>query len=241
MFRAAALSLAMTSSAAACDLALVLAVDVSGSVDPQEYRIQMGGLAAALRNGVVAEALVSQTTIATLVQWTGSSRQKQTLPWTALTSFAEVETFATAIETDKRVWRNFSTAIGEALEISADILENAAPCRRRVIDLSGDGRSNEGAVPTEGHARLRAQGITVNALAIETDDSDLTAYFFENVITGEGAFVETAWGFEDYPAAILRKLQRETTRAAAQGPIEDSIIPTSVAKRDHSSSSRDHK
>lgn len=211
-------------SAFACDLALVLAVDVSGSVDPSEYRVQMDGLAAALRNGIVAEALVDQKAMVTLIQWTGSSRQKQTLPWTEMTDFGDVFSFAQKVEDNPRVWRNFSTAIGEALDISRTSFAHVPNCRRRVIDVSGDGPSNEGAEPRAQHARLRGADIVVNGLAIETDDGDLTAYFFENLITGEGAFVETAWGFQDYPRAILRKLQRETTRAAAHAPVKNEVV-----------------
>ena len=214
--------------AAACDLALVLAVDVSGSVDPQEFRIQMDGLAAAFRDGIVAEALVDQQAMVTLVQWTGSSRQRQTLPWTPLHNFADVDAFATAVEQDQRIWRNYSTAIGEALDVAQARFRDVPECMRYVIDVSGDGRSNEGSEPRLQHPKLRRDRITVNALAIETDDSDLTAYFFENLITGEGAFVETAWGFEDYPAAILRKLQRETTRAAAYFDHGAEMIPAKM-------------
>lgn len=216
MFRAAAFSALFATQAAACDLALVLAVDISGSVDPQEYRIQMDGLAAALRDGIVAEALVDQQAMVTLLQWTGSSRQRQTLPWTQMTDFAAVDRFADAVEDDPRIWRNFSTAIGEALLVSRDLLAQVPDCARHVVDVSGDGRSNEGAAPDAKRAQMAAAGITVNALAIETDETDLTAYFFENLIRGSRAFVETAQGFEDYPAAILRKLQRETNRIAAQ-------------------------
>ena len=110
MLRRVLLSLAFSAqTAAACDLALVLAVDVSGSVDPQEYRLQMDGLASALRDGIVAEALLSHQAMVTLIQWTGSSRQRQTLPWTAMTTFDAIERFADAVEGDARIWRNFST------------------------------------------------------------------------------------------------------------------------------------
>ena len=196
----------------ACDLALVLAVDVSGSVDEREYRIQMDGLAAALSDGTVQDALVDAEARVTLVQWTGSTRQRQTIPWTPLHTIADVEALALAITDDLRRWRNFSTAIGEALQISAALFDAVPECGRRVIDLSGDGLSNEGIEPREMLAEMKRLGITVNALAIETDETDLTAYFFENVIVGERAFVITANGFEDYPAQIRRKLQRETTR-----------------------------
>ncbi len=215
MLRAAAFSAFFATGAAACDLALVLAVDVSGSVDPQEYRIQMDGLAAALRNGIVADALLDQKAMVTLLQWTGASRQRQTIRWTRMASYADVAAFAEQVRTDPRIWRNFSTAIGEALLISRDLLEDVPDCTRHVVDVSGDGRSNEGVTPLDVRAKMKASNITVNALAIETDEDDLTAYFFEHLIRGERAFVETANGFDDYPAAILRKLQRETTRIAA--------------------------
>jgi Ca-activated chloride channel family protein len=220
MLRAALFSTVLATKAAACDLALVLAVDVSGSVDRDEYRIQMDGLAAALRDGIVAEALVDQQAMITLLQWTGSSRQRQTIPWRQMTSFAAVASLAAEVSNDPRIWRNYSTAIGEALLVSLDLLAEVPQCTRHVVDVSGDGRSNEGVPPEALRAEMTAAGITINALAIETDEDDLTAYFFENLIRGARAFVETANGFEDYPAAILRKLQRETTRIAAQADHE---------------------
>ena len=208
----AALILTTPAPAIACELALLLAVDVSGSVDAQEYRIQMDGLAAALRDGTVADALVEQQAEVAVIQWTGSSRQRQTVPWTAMRSYADVLALADTIEADPRIWRNYSTAIGEALEVARAAFAPVSGCTRRVIDVSGDGESNEGVEPASTRAALRAQEITVNAIAIETDDADLTAYFFENLIVGPGAFVVTANGFADYPEQIKRKLQRETTR-----------------------------
>ncbi len=199
-------------SVPACDLALVLAVDVSGSVDSEEYRLQMDGLAAGLRDGIVTEALVDQRARVTLVQWSGVSRQVQSLPWTDIASARDVAALAEDIATSPRQWRNYSTAVGEALAMSIDLFRQVPDCKRLVVDVSGDGVSNEGPLPEVFHPLLDAQDIVVNALAIETDDEDLTAWFFENLIHGEGAFVITAAGFEDYPAQIRRKLQRETTR-----------------------------
>lgn len=195
-----------------CDLALVLAVDVSGSVDAQEYRTQMDGLAIALNDGIVAEALVDASAQVSLIQWSGASRQVQSVPWTELRSLADVRALADQISNAPREWKNYSTAIGEAVGLAATSFEAVPACRRKVIDVSGDGQSNEGPAPIEFHPMLRARGIVVNALAIETDEADLTAYFFENLIIGEGAFVITANGFSDYPEQIRRKLQRETTK-----------------------------
>ncbi len=199
----------------ACDLALALAVDVSGSVDSNEFRIQMDGLAEGLRDPVVSEALVRSNARLMLVQWTGASRQQITIPWTHIDSFDRLETFAQQVAQDPRVWRNFSTAIGEALETTIPAFEEVRECDRHLIDISGDGISNEGIEPAKLRQSLRSHGITVNAIAIEESEPDLTAYFFENVIVGEGAFVVSAAGFRDYPERIRKKLLREVTQQTA--------------------------
>lgn len=195
----------------ACGVALALAVDISGSVDPSEYELQMQGLADALRDGAVSEALVREEAAVMLVQWTGSGRQEVTIPWTRLLSFEDTEGLATKIENAPRRWRNFSTAIGDALEFTVAQWGNAPICRRKIIDVSGDGPSNEGRDPVSMHPELAALGITVNAIAIEESEPDLTAYFYTELIRGEGAFVVTAATFEDYPIRIRQKLLREVT------------------------------
>lgn len=205
------------STAAACELALLLAVDVSGSVSREEYRIQMDGLGAALRDGIVSEALIKAKAQVSLVQWTGESRQATSIPWQQIETFEDIEALVAKVETEPRVWRNYSTAIGQALEYSMNAFFQVPECRRKVIDVSGDGVSNEGIAPANLRADLLAANITVNALVIETDDTDLTGYFWENVIVGGGAFVVTANGFEDYPAKIRRKLVREASKQLAMG------------------------
>ncbi|NVO56543.1 DUF1194 domain-containing protein [Rhodobacteraceae bacterium B1Z28] len=213
--RTIATCLCLAPPAWACDLALALAVDVSGSVDSKEFRIQMDGLAAGLRDPVVSEALVRGQAQLMLVQWTGTSRQRITVPWARIDSFEALDRFAGKVAADPRVWRNFSTAIGEALETTVTSFEEVSDCKRQLIDISGDGISNEGIEPTRVHRLLRTRGITVNAIAIEESEPDLTAYFFENVIVGEGAFVVSAAGFDDYPERIRKKLLREVTQQTA--------------------------
>ncbi|MEM1005895.1 MAG: DUF1194 domain-containing protein [Pseudomonadota bacterium] len=208
--------LCLAPPATACDLALALAVDVSGSVDSVEYRIQMDGLAAGLRDPVVSEALVRAQANLMLVQWTGASRQRITIPWTPMDSFRTLDAFAARVAEDPRVWRNFSTAIGEALETTVSTFDTVSHCRRLLIDISGDGVSNEGIEPSHVRDLLRIRGVTVNAIAIEESEPDLTAYFFENVISGEGAFVVSASGFADYPERIRKKLLREVTQQSAE-------------------------
>lgn len=200
----------------ACDLALLLAVDISGSVDPAEYRVQMGGLAEALRDGVVSEALVRGQAQVALLQWTGSTRQQMTIPWVTMDSFSATEALAARIDTAPRAWRNYSTAIGEALEVALGAFAMVPDCRRRVIDISGDGPSNEGIDPRALHPALRAAGVVVNAVVIEGQNDDLTGWFWENVITGDAAFVVTAADFDDYPRAIRHKLVRETSKQVSR-------------------------
>ncbi len=203
--------------AAACDIALVLAVDVSGSVDHEEYRTQMQGLADGLRDGVVSEALVTGQAALLVLQWTGTSRQRVVVPWTQIDSFESLEAFAARVETAPRIWRNFSTAIGEALAFSAAQFREAPECARKVIDISGDGSSNEGIMPGEVRPELQRQGIVVNALVIEGAEPLMTEYFWENVILGEGAFVITANSYEEYPSRMRRKLLREVTKQISDG------------------------
>ena len=137
------------------------------------------------------------------------------IPWTRIDSFNTLDRFADQVAADPRVWRNFSTAIGEALDMTVASFDDVPECERHLIDLSGDGISNEGIEPSTIHAKLRDRGITVNAIAIEESEPDLTAYFFENVIVGEGAFVVSAAGFADYPERIRKKLLREVTQQTA--------------------------
>lgn len=193
----------------ACDLALVLAVDVSGSVSPQEYDIQQRGLATALRDDTIAEALVLAEAHLLLMQWTGQSRQKITIPWTRIDSFDALAAFADAVAEDRRIWRHFSTAIGEALTVGLHAFDDVPHCRRKVIDVSGDGRSNEGVTPRGVRPALAAADITVNALVIEGAQPELGHYFEREVITGPGAFAVRSNTHFEYPERIRQKLFRE--------------------------------
>ena len=213
ILRAGVLGLLPAGSAAgACEIALALAVDVSGSVDAREYRIQMQGLAAALADGAVSDALVAARARVMLVQWTGDSRQEVSVPWVALERRADVEALAARIAAVPRRWWQFSTAIGSALEFTSAQFTPDIACARKVIDLSGDGVSNEGIAPASLRGRLWRRGFTVNGLAIAGSEPGLSTYYWENVAIGEGAFVVTANGFSDYPARIRLKLLREVTR-----------------------------
>lgn len=199
----------------ACEVALMLAVDVSGSVDAREYRIQMDGLAAALIDRSVAAALVSGQVKLALMQWTGTGRQSVVINWTQINNEADVVRFADQVISEPRLWRDYSTAVGEALALSLAYFAQVPDCKRHVIDISGDGESNEGRLPRDMWDDLASAQITVNALVIEESSPGLTAYFEEEVITGPGSFAMTANTFDDYPEQIVRKLFRELTKAVA--------------------------
>ncbi|MGR3485678.1 MAG: DUF1194 domain-containing protein [Paracoccaceae bacterium] len=206
---------------ASCRLALVLALDVSGSVDGVEYRLQTGGLAAALTSEAVGQALAEFPAAPVNIfvfDWAGPGTSRRILDWTALDGpDAIVGAAARIAAAERRPGRN-ETALGRAMISAYEALEIGPDCWRRVIDISGDGPSNSGPGPMEPPASLGP--VTINALVIGADDpnpaderavpiGELSSYYRSQVIHGPGAFVEAAIGYDDYAAAMERKLLRE--------------------------------
>ena len=211
-----ALCLALTLSAApvrACDTALLLAIDVSGSIDRAEYALQTEGLAQALRDPEVTAALLKGQVALSVVQWSGLGRQAVTIPWQRMLSAHHILEFIARVETQPRAFQGSDTAVGEALSFSAAQFAAVPDCRRRVIDISGDGPENAGATAPRARAAAAAQGIEINAIAIEDmgQSSPITAFYRNWVIT-RGGFVMTARGLGDYPRAMREKLLRELIR-----------------------------
>jgi Ca-activated chloride channel family protein len=203
--------------ASACSVALVLAMDVSGSVSREEYALQMNGLADALGDPLVSEALVNARALVALIQWSGYSRQRVSIPWRSIHAADDVTALRAEVETMPRAFRNYATAIGEVLDDAVDLLVDAPrDCTRKVIDVSGDGATNEGKRPAHVHARLAMMGVTVNGLAIRGSEPNIVEHFREQVIYGPGAFVEIADGYADYPRAIRRKLIAELSQPVAR-------------------------
>lgn len=198
--------------AGACALELILAVDVSGSIDSREFALQTNGLADAFENPSLVAAIgeIEGGVLVTMTHWSGSNRHRQMTGWHRLSDAPSMARFAAEARSAERAWRNYSTAVGEALVHAAEV-SAAAPetCKRRVIDVSGDGVSNEGRAPSMVSGPLAAQGYTINGLVIRGADPDPVAHYRAQVIAGPGAFVEIADDFSDYPRAILRKLLRE--------------------------------
>ena len=216
---AATMALGLVPTAKACELALVLAIDISGSVDRREYRIQMDGLATALNDPTVQDALLDSKAQIAVLHWTGASRQALISNWRQMKERSDVIEIGQIVSDAPREYRHFSTAIGDALIVSADLLGQVGEvCERKVIDVSGDGPSNEGADVSAVRDSLVRGGVQINWLAIETTDATLTDYYRNKVIGGPGAFVLTAKTFEDYPRAIRRKLLREITKPVVEAP-----------------------
>ena len=203
-------------AAQACEVALMLAVDVSGSVNHDEYRVQMDGLAAALVDPSIAGALVASEAQVALMQWTGTGRQSVVISWTQMKNADDVAMFAHEVAESARLWRDFSTAIGEAMQLALPYFAAVDQCGRLVMDISGDGISNEGQSPSALWPAFAEAGITVNALVIQDTGFELTDWFEHHVITGSGAFAVTANTFAEYPEQITRKLYRELIQPIAQ-------------------------
>jgi hypothetical protein len=217
--RRAALASALVPSAAPIaaagpvDLALALAVDVSASVDFDEFGLMMGGYAAAFRDAeLVARATAGPrgaVAVAVLL-WAGPGARDLAVPWRRIAGAEEAEAVAAAIDETPRVLPPGATALGEALIAAAALVARCPfPAARRVIDVSGDGPANAGPPASVGRTAAEALGITVNALAVVHEEPDLEAYYAREVITGPGAFVLRAERYEDFAEAIRRKLLRE--------------------------------
>ncbi|WP_417605412.1 DUF1194 domain-containing protein [Primorskyibacter flagellatus] len=212
------LILTVTAAQAACRQALVLGLDVSGSVDATEYALQMQGLANALMHAEVQAALLampSEPVRLSVFEWSGPTSHRLTLPWTEIENAASIAAAATALRRATRPAGDPSTAIGAAMSHGAALLAGQSDCRKRTLDLSGDGKSNTGPHPREIDGAALG-GITVNGLVIGPpadldlgELAELSSYYQAYVLRGPDAFVETARGFADFEAAMVRKLKRE--------------------------------
>ncbi len=208
------LALAAAPATAACRLALVLALDVSSSVDDAEDRLQRQGLAAALTAPEVRDALLAQPgyPVALYVfEWSGRYQQTTLLDWTLLTDDGAVGRAANAIAASRRHQSAFPTALGYALGHASSVLTEGPRCERQTVDISGDGKNNAGFAPSAAYRHFPLSMVTVNALAIGGAAEDLAGYFERHVINGPGAFVEEATDYRDFPRAMRRKLVREVS------------------------------
>lgn len=226
------LALLPAAGQADCRQALVLGLDISGSVSTVEYRMQLDGLAGALNDSAVRQAILAVPDAPVdlfVFEWSGPHTQHVILPWTTIRDEATLDAAIQSLGQTQRASSEMSTAIGQAMLFAADALATRGHCWRRTIDISGDGTSNVGPRPREVKTRL-APDITINALVVAAPQSEqgssrdgnmaqLSDYYRSEVIVGPDAFVEPAYGFEDFQSAMTRKLLKELqTLTIGEGP-----------------------
>ena len=197
-----------------CGLAIVLAADISASVNDHEFRLQMKGFAGALRHPEFSHGLAATNAgvAVTLMLWSSTHQQTQVVKWTMVHDKPTTEALARKIErvARPRTEVGTGTAVGAAMFHAAKLLANAPHnCWRKIIDVSGDGRSSVGPAPALARDAIIAEGITINGLAIISDEPDLDAWYREHVIGGDAAFVIVAANHEAFDVAIRKKLLRE--------------------------------
>ncbi len=211
----------------AVDLELVLAVDVSGSVDEVEGELQRQGYLAALRDPRVIRTIRAgphRRIAVSYMEWAGVDYQVTIAKWAQIHDAKSAQAFANVID---RVpvfsgpWTSISTAIDHA---AAMFEGNGYRGTRRVIDISGDGPNNRGRPVAAARDEAVGRGITINGLPIINDRvnpwggppfADLDIYYEEFVIGGPGAFIIRATSFKTFAAAILSKLIKEIAAAPA--------------------------
>lgn len=199
----------------ACRLALVLAVDVSSSVDEVEDKLQRLGLAGALVAPDVQAAFLSGGSPVALAvfEWSGRNKQKLLLDWRLMTGPEALTDAAETLARSTRSTSRYPTAMGNALGYAALLLTRAPGCLFKTIDLAGDGINNDGFPPGAAYAEFPFDGVTVNGLVVRSgtfpEAEAVSRYYRATVLRGPGAFLEEAQDFEDYENAITRKLIRE--------------------------------
>lgn len=206
------------------DLELVLAVDGSGSVNAQEFALQLGGIAAAFRSPRIQRAIslgpLRKIAVALMV-WSDAAFPKFQTKWYVIDGPASAEVFAGVVAAFyPRTGRpkgqgGGGTGIGAGVAFALDMLkDNGFQGTRRVIDVSGDGIETEpwysqAVIMPQAKLMAEALQVTVNGLAILADFPKLDEYYRDNVITGNGAFVMEAADFVDFEEAMEEKLYRE--------------------------------
>ncbi len=201
------------------DLALVLAVDCSSSVDAGDFRMQMDGIAAALRHPPLLDAIAagsSRRIAITLVQWSSHDSQNAVVPWRVLAGVADVAGMAHDVEKAERQWKPGGTGLADAITYCAALLKTSPfIADRLVIDVSGDGEDNDGGDVAHARDEAVAQGITINGLPIIGGAQRLARYYQAQVIGGPGSFILPAKDMRSFKEAMTKKLLKEITQAVA--------------------------
>jgi hypothetical protein len=201
---------------AVVDLKLVLAVDASGSVDTEEYALQLSGIAAGFRNRDVRTAIRSgpaKAIAVNLLVWAEPQVPKDMTGWFIIASDSDAENFARMVEAFPRR-QTGATAIGEGIASALrSIAASGIVASREVVDVSGDGRESVAREFTvlvdQARTMALSRGVVINGLAIENEVGDLADYYRKNVQAGPESFVIAAKSYQDFAEAMRLKLLRE--------------------------------
>lgn len=206
------LGIRQADAAVPVDVALVLAVDASGSIDGEEYQIQHDGYAQAFTSPAVVQAIQAgelHTIAVTYVEWSGMGHQRQLVGWTLIKDAASAKAFADKVKAAPRVFSDW-TSISDAIDFSTALFKDSGvEPTRRVIDISGDGVNNNGRPVTDARDAAVGAGFVINGLPILNEDNTLDGYYGENVIGGPGAFKIAVKDFSTFTDALMNKLVRE--------------------------------
>jgi len=214
------------------DVALVLAVDISSSMEAEEQGLQRSGFAEAFRSSLVHEAIQSGASgriAVTFVEWSGAKDQTILVPWTIIDGPEKAIGFANRLASTP-IRQAGMTSISGAIDFSRDLFaEVGSIAARRVIDISGDGPNNDGRKVVLARDEAIAQGIVINGLPImfgrsqnSPEMNGLDVYYKECVVGGAGAFVIPLHDPEQFAMVIRTKIMREIAGIEDRHP---QIIP----------------
>ncbi len=221
------------------DLELVIAVDISGSVDDDEAALQRQGYIKAFRDPRVIDAIThgpNGAIAVTYIEWAGSHHQLPLVKWSLINNAQSANNFADDLAFEP-VMVNVWTSISGAIMAGQEALRRSPyKSERQVIDISGDGANNDGAPVLLAREKALASGLTINGLPIVNDRpsrygrrqiANLDYYYTDCVIGGPGAFIIVANGFDDFARAVRRKLILEIAGAVPTSREQGAIIPVS--------------
>jgi hypothetical protein len=194
------------------DLALILAIDVSGSVNAERWELQRRGYEAAFNSPEVMQSITSgphKAIAVTMVEWSGQSHQRQVVEWTVIEDELSAATFASLMAEAPRVYSDW-TSISAALDFVVPLFKKSGvTTSRNIIDVSGDGVNNQGRPINDARDDALGKGIVINGLPILSDYDALDGYYQDHVIGGPGAFLEVVKDYSTFSKAVLTKLVRE--------------------------------
>ena len=211
------------------DLALALGIDISGSIDPEEAKLQRQGYVMAFRDPVIVKAILGGPNgriVVAYYEWSDSWMQKLLIDWTLLDSEQAIADFATRLD-EEPISIARRTSISGAIRYAIPLFgRNPYEPTRKVLDISGDGSNNDGGLVTDMRYEALKEKIVINGLPIMNDrpnpfgfpnEADLDRYYLACVTGGPRSFVEVAHNFEDFPRAVRKKLLQEVADLGSHG------------------------